>query len=314
MRKLIETHRIASEKQELEAKENKKRAAKKEKKKESVLNATIILQNVKSQDKEEGLNETTSTSPRSPIENISPDITNDAQYNAIVNAKDLRESIKILTFTMIEMKTDVQRDMKSMKKDIAEIKVEITEIKKDMYSLNRNVGCLYEGQVKAEFEKNFQVESPKILEYDKFSTRFAEVYSQNGYLNELVKKLIIGNVLSKEEKRKLTLKTFKVELNFVLTDNSNSTKVQIIEATMSSFSNPNKLICKLVQLERQVLFYKACYPSHTVTKIGLVSPSDLDSDMVKDALDKYPGLVVVKSFLDEGNFETIRLGNKPEIF
>ena len=235
---------------------------------------------------------------------------NTSIYNQIRNA-DTTTGIQLLVNTLVKFIDDINQDIACIKQDIACIKQDIASIKKDLNNPNTNVGCLYELQVKNEFEKEYILEWPMILQRKQFPKQFFEVDANSSHYTNLYNELVESKVMSLENATVLDLFIGSVEINVVRKETQSKNDTHIIEVTMSSFTNDCQLICKLLQLERQVLYYRACYPNDKITTIGLVSPSSLTIDRIKGVVEKYSNFVIVRSFLESGNFKVHRHSNTP---
>nr|CAG4717442.1 unnamed protein product [Naegleria fowleri] len=90
--------------------------------------------------------------------------------------------------------------------------------------------------------------------------------------------------------------------------------VEIYEATISSFSNDEKLLTKMLQLERQIMFYKECFKNTVISRVGLVSSSNLNLEWVEKIIEQHNGLFVnIQSFIENNTFSVVKEGHKPEI-
>ncbi|KAF0979801.1 hypothetical protein FDP41_000954 [Naegleria fowleri] len=118
---------------------------------------------------------------------------------------------------------------------------------------------------------------------------------------------------SVENAAKLNLDAEEIEINFIKKHKENG-NVEIYEATISSFSNDEKLLTKMLQLERQIMFYKECFKNTVISRVGLVSPSNSNLERVEKIIEQHNGLFVnIQLFIENNTFSVVKEGHKPEI-
>ncbi|KAF0972137.1 hypothetical protein FDP41_009833 [Naegleria fowleri] len=243
----------------------------------------------------------------------------DQIYNALINndhkamasfyfsLSDLPQQIRGLNETLIKMDARITNFEKRMEK-------EMKEIRDDLRIINTNIGCLYEGQVKLQFQKDdeFITHNPVVLKESENQAAFAIARANQVYSSYLMT-LHLNNKISDENARKLNLETKEIEINFIKKHKVTGA-VEIFEATISSFSSDEKLLTKMIQLERQIMFYKECFKNTIISRVGLVSPSNLTLQRVKQVIENHNGLFInIQSFINNNTFDIIREGHKPEI-
>nr|CAG4719209.1 unnamed protein product [Naegleria fowleri] len=250
----------------------------------------------------------------------------DQIYNALINndhkamasfyfsLSDLPQQIRGLNETLTKMDARITSLDMRMTNFEKRMEKEMKEIRDDLRIINTNIGCLYEGQVKLQFQKDdeFITHNPVVLKESENQAAFAIARANQVYSSYLMT-LHLNNKISDENARKLNLETKEIEINFIKKHKVTGA-VEIFEATISTFSSDEKLLTKMIQLERQIMFYKECFKNTIISRVGLVSPSNLTLQRVKQVIENHNGLFInIQSFINNNTFDIIREGHKPEI-
>ena len=236
---------------------------------------------------------------------------------------DTRELLKILFYQLNKKIDERVEDLKNHhSKELEDLKhhhsMEMKDLKKEMYVMNnhtsKNIGTLYEMLICSNFEKDdeYQVFSPFVLEQETFEIQFKDLSKIQGRWNNNLRALR-GYIA---DPRKLQVDTPSVEINFLKRKKTSPRQVQIYEATISDLTDTNKLMTKLVQLERQIMFYRKCHPQDIIEKVGLVSTADHSvTETIGNLLDQWKAqLPRTKKMFDEKKFEHLKRGHKVEIW
>nr|CAG4713647.1 unnamed protein product [Naegleria fowleri] len=168
---------------------------------------------------------TTSPSPQQPSnvetsnDNIISDefkttaverMTADQIYNALVNndhqvMASLFFALSDLPQQMQLLKTDFSQQMQLLKTDlVAQMNKMEANIREDLRIINTNIGCLYEGQVKLQFQKDddFITENPVVLKKTDHPDSFASTRIKNHKYSAYLTVLCLNKKISVENAAK----------------------------------------------------------------------------------------------------------------
>ncbi|KAF0977330.1 hypothetical protein FDP41_003322 [Naegleria fowleri] len=241
----------------------------------------------------------------------------DQIYNALINndhkamasfyfsLSDLPQQIRGLNETLTKMDARIT----SLDARITSLDMRMTNFEKRMEKEMKEIR-----QVKLQFQKDdeFITHNPVVLKESENQAAFAIARANQVYSSYLMT-LHLNNKISDENARKLNLETKEIEINFIKKHKVTGA-VEIFEATISTFSSDEKLLTKMIQLERQIMFYKECFKNTIISRVGLVSPSNLTLQRVKQVIETHNGLFInIQSFVNNNTFDIIREGHKPEI-
>ena len=123
-------------------------------------------------------------------------------------------------------------------------------------------------------------------------------------------KYLTNTTLSLENKRSLTNETKSVEINFCCAQGDN---IDIFEATISNLGDGEKLLAKLLQLERQIRFYEGLNDA-VIRTIGFISPHKVKLSSIKKIVNFNVKIFKkVKAKIDSNSFICLQLGYKSEL-